>query len=133
MTLRALSIVLLALAASACGSHSFEVEGRETQVNAWLTVPHLAEQGGRIDALIYIGPYKLVQGPVVFQKGNPTVNLPPLFLRAGSYDAAAVLDGGRFSVRERLDIESESWVQVVLRNNQIRIEFSERQPDPWGR
>ncbi len=138
MTLRALLILVLAsgalaLGAPACASHSFDVEGRETQINIWLTVPHLAAEGGTIDALVYIGPYKVVQGPVVFEKGSPTVNLPPLFIRSGAYDVAAVLDGGRFSVRENLDIEDESWVQVVLRDNRITLEYDDEQPDPWGR
>ncbi len=133
MTGRLLLILALSLAAPACGSHSFDVEGRETPVNVWLTVPELAAEGGSIDALIYIGPYKVVQGPVVFEKGSPTVNLPALYLRAGGYDVAAVLDNGRVSVRERVQIESESWVQIILRGNRLILEYDERQPDPWGR
>lgn len=134
MTGRLLLVLALALAAPACGSNAtFEVEGRETPVHAWLTVPHLAEAGGRIDALIYVGPHKVVQGPVVFPQGSPTVNLPPLYIRAGTYDVAAVLDGGRFSVRERITVVRESWVQVVLRGGRIRIDYDDRQPDPWGR
>jgi hypothetical protein len=132
VTLRALFILILAIGAPAC-AHSFDVEGRETQINVWLTVPHLAKEGGTIDALVYVGPYKVVQGPVVFAKGSPTVNLPPIFIRAGAYDIAAILDGGRFSVRENLDIEDESWVQVVLRENRITLEYDDEQPDPWGR
>jgi hypothetical protein len=132
VTLRTLIILILAIGAPAC-AHSFDVEARETRINLWLTVPHLAKEGGTIEALIYVGPYKVVQGPVVFEKGSPTVNLPPLFIRAGSYDVAAVLDGGRFSVRENLDIEDESWVQVVLRENRITLEYDDEQPDPWGR
>lgn len=134
MTGRILLLLLLALAAPACGGRStWEVENRETQLNCWLTVPHLAENGGRIDALIYVGPYKVVQGPVVFPKGSPTVNLPPIFIRAGRYDVAAVLDGGRFSVREQIDIVRESWVQVALCDGRIRIEYDDKQPNPWGR
>ena len=133
MTGRLLLALVLALAMPACGSNTFDVEGRETPVNVWLTVPHLAAEGGRIDALIYIGPYKVVQGPVRFDKGSPTVNLPPLYLRAGGYDVAAVVDNGRFSVRERVTIAQESWVQIILRGNRLILEFDGRQPDPWGR
>jgi len=132
VTLRTLIILVLALGAPAC-AHSFDVEARETRINVWLTVPHLAKEGGTINALIYVGPYKVVQGPIVFEKGSPTVNLPPLFIRSGSYDVAAVLDGGRFSVRENLDIEDESWVQVILRDTRISLEYDDEQPDPWGR
>lgn len=129
--LLALAIVLLA---PACGSTStFEVENRETQVNVWLTAPDFCATGGRVDALIYIGPYKVVQGPVEFPQGTPTVNLPPVFIRTGCYDVAAVLDGGRYSVRERIDITREGWVQVILRGGRIRIDYDEKQPDPWGR
>ena len=134
MTGRILLMLLLALAAPACGSRStFDVENRETQVNVWLTVPDLCNRGGSVEALIYVGPYKVVQGPIVFQQGSPTVNLPPLFIRAGRYDVAAVLDGGRYSVREQIDITRESWVQVILSGGRIRIDYSDRQPDPWGR
>ena len=129
-----LLILALALCTAGCGSTStFEVEGRETQVNVWLTAPDFCQHGGRVDALIYIGPYKVVQGPVEFPQGTPTVNLPPLFIRAGCYDVAAVLDGGRYSVRERIDITRQGWVQVILRGGRIRIDYDDKQPDPWGR
>ena len=129
-----LCLLTLALFAPACGSTStFEVENRETQVNVWLTAPDFCATGGRVDALIYIGPYKVVQGPVEFPANTPTVNLPPVFIRTGCYDVAAVLDGGRYSVRERIDITRQGWVQVILRGGRIRIDYDEKQPDPWGR
>ena len=134
MTGRILLMLLLGLAMPACGGRStWEVENRETQVNVWLTAPDSCQQAHNLDALIYIGPYKVVQGPVHFPEGTPTVNLPPVFIRAGCYDVAAVIDGGRFSVRERIDIRKESWVQVILRGNRLRIDYDEKQPDPWGR
>ena len=132
MTVRVLAAALLALCAPAC-AHSYDVEGRETRVNVWLTVPELAEGGGQVEALIYVGPYKVVQGPVVFTKGSPTVNLPPLFIRSGTRDVAAVLDGGRYSVREAVEIEGESWLQIILRDGRLSIEYDDDQPDPWGR
>jgi hypothetical protein len=124
--------LLLGLGMPAC-AHDFRVEGRETRVNIWLTMPHLAQAGGQVEALVYVGPYKVVHGPVVFEKGSPTVNLPPLFIREGSYDVAAVIDGGRFSIRENIDIEGESWVQIIVRDQKVSLEYTERQPDPWGR
>ena len=134
VTARILLILLLALAAPACGGRStWEVENRETQVNCWLTAPDSCAQAHDLDALIYIGPYKVVQGPVEFPKGTPTVNLPPVYIRAGCYDVAAVIDGGRYSVREQITISKESWVQVILRGGRLRLNYSERQPDPWGR
>lgn len=132
VVVRFLAVLVLAGCASAC-THSYDVERRETRVNVWLTVPELAEQGGRIDALIYVGPYKVVQGPVIFPKGTPTVNLPPLYIRGGRRDVAAVLDGGRYSVRESVDVRGECWVQVILRNGRLTIAEDDEQPDPRGR
>ena len=132
MTARLLTTAVLALLAPAC-AHHYDVEARETRVNVWLTVPALAEQGGRMDALIYVGPYKVVQGPVVFTKGSPTVNLPPLYIREGTRDVAAVLDGGRYSVRESIEIHDESWIQLILRDGRLSVLYDDEQPDPWGR
>jgi len=124
--------VLAALLVAACATTA-EVEGQETRVNVWLTVPSLAENGGRIDALIYVGPYKVVEGPVDFPKGTPTVNLPPLFIGAGRRDVSAVLAGGRFSAREAVTVARESWIRVTLVDDRLRIDFDEEQPDPWGK
>ncbi|MDA1194632.1 MAG: hypothetical protein O2894_05555 [Planctomycetota bacterium] len=133
MIVRCLLALLVAWALTSCASHDYGVEGRETPVHVWLTVPELAAQGGQIDALIYIGPYKAVQGPVQFRAGSPTVNLTTLFIRAGSYDCAAVLDNGRLNVRERFDISGECWVQVVLKGGRLSLTFDDRQPDPLAR
>lgn len=130
MTCRLLTL-LAALALGAC-STTAEVEGQETRVNIWLTAPHLAESGGSIQALIYVGPYKVVEGPVHFPKGSPTVNLTPLYIGAGPRDVSAVLGDGRFSARDSVGIERESWIQVILVGNALRIEFDDEQPDPWG-
>jgi hypothetical protein len=124
--------LLTVLALGAC-STTAEVEGRETRVNVWLTVPSLAQEGGRIDALIYVGPYKVVEGPVDFPKGSPTVNLTPLFIGSGSRDVSAVLGGGRYSARDTVQIEQESWIRVTLVDGRLRIDFDDEQPDPWGR
>ncbi|MDJ0523205.1 MAG: hypothetical protein QNJ90_14135 [Planctomycetota bacterium] len=128
---RTLLTVLSLLLLAAC-STTAEVEGQQTRVNVWLTVPSLAENGGRIEALVYVGPYKVVEGPVDFPKGTPTVNLPPLFIGAGSREVSAVLGGGRFSARESVSIERESWIQIVLTGNSVRIDFDDEQPNPWG-
>ncbi len=124
--------LLAVLTVSACTSTS-EVEGRETRVNVWLTVPHLAKEGGTIEALIYVGPYKVVEGPVDFPKGSPTVNLPPLFIGAGPRDVSAVLAGGRFSARDAVTIEGESWIRITLLDGSLDIDLEDEQPDPWGR
>ncbi len=124
--------IVAALALAAC-STTAEVEGQETRVNIWLTAPHLAQNGGRINALIYVGPYKVVEGPVDFPQGTPTVNLTPLYIGAGTRDVSAVLAGGRFSARESVEIERESWIRVTLVENRISIEFDDEQPDPWGK
>jgi hypothetical protein len=116
-----------------CCAHSFDVENRETRVNVWLTAPHLAAEGGTLYALIYVGPYKVVEGPVKFTKGGPTVNLPPLYIRGGNRKVTAVLAKGRFNVATQVEIEEESWIQVVLSNGKARIDFAETQPNPWSR
>lgn len=130
--MRTLLSILTVLALGAC-STTAEVEGRETRVNVWLTVPSLAQEGGRIDALIYVGPYKVVEGPVDFPKGTPTVNLTPLFIGAGSRDVSAVLGNGRHSARDTVNIQQESWIRVALIDGRLRIDFDDEQPDPWGR
>ncbi len=127
---RILPLALLLLLA-ACSTTS-DVEGRETRVNVWLTAPHLAKDGGTLEALIYVGPYKVVEGPVAFPKGTPTVNLTPLFIGSGSREVSVVLAGGRFSARETVQVERESWIQVVLVDGRVGIKLEDEQPDPWA-
>ena len=124
--------LIAALTLGACATTA-EVEGQETRLNVWLTVPALAENGGRIDALIYVGPYKVVEGPVDFPKGTPTVNLTPLYLGAGRRDVSVVLAGGRYSARDSVTVERESWIRVTLIDSSLRIDFDDEQPDPWGK
>jgi len=123
--------LLLALALAACATTS-EVEGRETRVNVWLTVPRLAKEGGTIQALIYVGPYKVVEGPVDFPKGTPTVNLTPLYIGAGPRQVSAVLAAGRFSARASVTIEKESWIHITLVDGALDIDLTDEQPDAWG-
>lgn len=131
------SAALLAVAAtvllSACGSHPYRVEEREVAVHVWLTAPDLAAQGGSIDALVYVGPAKVVEGPVRFEAGKPTVALPTAYVRAGTVSVSAVLGGGVSATNDRVAIEGESWVQVTLRGRAATLRVSEEQPDPTGR
>jgi hypothetical protein len=128
-------LTCLAAAAFAClpaCTHTFDVERRETPVHVWLTIPALAERGGQVDALIYVGPYKVVQGTVNFPQGVPTVDLPTLFVRPGPRPVSAVLDRGRASGRETVTIEGESWIQIVVRGSAVSIRASDEQPSGWG-
>ncbi len=136
-TLRGRLVWLLAGVAMAVGlttscSPTWDVEQRETPVHVWLTAPELARSGGTLDALIYVGPYKVVQGPVQFAQGGPTVNLPTLFIRAGNREVSAVIDRGRASTKSTVGIEKESWIQITVRGNTVSIRKTEEQPSPWG-
>lgn len=117
---------------SASCSRTWDVERRETPVHVWLTVPELAANGGQVNALIYVGPYKVVQGPVVFPKGGPTVNLPTLFIRSGERIVSGVVDRGRASATATVVIEDETWIQITVRGNTMSIRKADEQPSPWG-
>lgn len=117
---------------SASCSHTWDVERRETPVHVWLTAPELARAGGQLSALVYVGPYKVVQGPVQFAEGGPTVNLPTLFIRSGEREVSAVIDRGRASARTTVEIEDESWIQIIVTGNAVSIRKTEAQPSPWG-
>jgi hypothetical protein len=124
----ALGCLLLA----AC-SHDFTLENRETPVHVWLTAPDLARTGGRVDALVYVGAIKVVEGPVQFRPGVPTVALPTVFLNVGQVVVSAVIAGGSISATSRVEIEGESWVQIVVSGRGARILHSETQPSTTGR
>lgn len=117
----------------ACGSHPYRVEEREVPVHVWLTAPQLAEQGGTVQALVYVGPMKVVEGPVRFEPGKPTVALPTAYVRAGTLSVSAVLEGGALSATQQLDVTQESWVQITLRGRTLTLGSSETQPSPLGR
>jgi len=127
-----LLLAALALALPACG-HTYEVESRETRVNVWLTAPSIAAEGGSIDALIYVGPYKVVEGPVQFPKGVSTVILPPLFIRSGQRKVSVVLGGGRYTATSNVKIEREGWIDITLRSRALSIAFTEVEPSRIGR
>lgn len=123
---------LLALLATSCG-HTYEVEGRETRVNIWLTAPAIAAEGGSIQALIHVGPYKVVDGPVLFPKGVNTVILPPVYVRAGQRKVSTVLGGGRYSATSNIGLQHESWLDITLRNRALKVVFTEIEPSRIGR
>lgn len=125
------ALAAVVLLACGCGT-TYDVERRETPVHVWLTAPDLAAGGGQLDALIYVGPYKVVQGPVHFPRGGPTVNLPALFIRTGQRVVSVVIDRGRLSTTQTVEIQQESWIQIVVRGGGIAIRVHEQQPDPWG-
>lgn len=112
---------------------SWGVENREVPVHVWLTAPGLATQGGTLQALVYVGSEKVVEGPVRFPAGVPTIMLPTAYVRAGDRLVSAVIGGGRLVAREEVEIEGESWVQIVVGPTSVGITYSETQPSPWGR
>ena len=69
---------------------------------------------------------------MAFPKGTPTVNLTPLFIGSGPREVSAVLAGGRFSARETVEIEKESWIQITLVDGRVGIQLEDEQPDPWA-
>ena len=135
MLLRFRTLVLatcLVLGVSGCG-HTFDVEGRQTRVNVWLTAPALAERGESLEALIYVGPYKVVDGPVEFPAGINTVILPPVYLRQGSHKVSVVLAGGTFTSDRSIGVTRESWLDITLRNRVLNIGYVEGEPSRIGR
>jgi len=119
------------LGSSACQS-SFDLEGRDVRVNVWLTDPSMAAQGGQVQALIYVGAVKVVDGPVVFPQGASTVSLPPVYVRSGDTRVSAVLRQGALAIQDEVDIEGESWIQFVVRGRELDLEFDDQQPDVFG-
>lgn len=124
--------LLVLLFAPACTT-DFGVENRETPTHVWITAPALAERGGSVQALVYVGSKKVVEGPVQFSKGVPTINLPIAYVRTGDTLVSVVIDRGRMSVREEIEIEGEGWVQILLGPSSLQVVYDERQPSPWGR
>ena len=118
---------------TACRSHAYRVEQREIPVHVWLTAPDLAQTGGSMSALVYVGSQKVVEGNVTFEPGRPTVALPTAYVRAGSTPVSAVLGGGTASVDDSFGVDSESWLQITVRGRTASLRFSERQPNPEGR
>ena len=126
------ALLIGAVLLCAC-KHDFTVEDRETPVHVWLTAPDLGKTGGRIDALVYVGPHKVVEGPVEFRAGVPTVALPTVFLNVGDVTVSAVFAGGSIAATGSIEVEGESWVQVVVRGRTARILHSETEPSTTDR
>jgi hypothetical protein len=121
--------LLLGLAVTAC-AHDYDVENRDTPVHVWLSAPDLGPEGGRVNALIYVGSEKAVEGPVRFPPGVAHVKLPTLFMTTGDKTVSAVIQGGALSATDEVEIEGESWVQVVVRRGSVEIVFREEEPAP---
>ena len=127
-----LPVLGCAFLASSCG-HTFEVEGRQTRINVWLTAPTICARGESIHALIYVGPYKVVEGPVSFPEGINTVVLPPVYVRTGSHKVSVVLGEGKFSSSRSIGVQRESWLDITLRNRVLNIGYLEGEPSRIGR
>jgi hypothetical protein len=123
--------LLAGTAFSACTT-TYNVEGRETPIHVWLTAPDMPAEGGTIDALIYVGPEKVVEGPVHFPAGTKTINFPAVRVRMGETLVSAVVRRGTVAAREEFDVEGESWVQVLVRGGTVELRFDDQQPNPWG-
>ncbi|MDJ0974975.1 MAG: hypothetical protein QNJ98_10985, partial [Planctomycetota bacterium] len=117
-------LLLLTLVAGPGCQTTWGVENRETPVHVWITAPGLAQQGGTLQALVYVGAEKVVEGPVRFPQGVPTIMLPTAYVRAGDRLVSAVIDGGRLVAREEVEIEGEGWVQIVVGPNGVGINYS---------
>lgn len=127
-----LLLAALVLPLPSCG-HTFEVESRETRVNVWLTAPAVAAEGGSIDALIYVGPYKVVEGPIQFPKGVNTVILPAQYIRSGQRKVSVVLGDGRYTATANINVQREGWIDITLRSRVCSIVFTEVEPSRIGR
>lgn len=134
---RASRILLACLALMVCAClvachTTFNVEGRETPVHVWLTAPDMPPGGGTVDALIYVGPEKVVEGSVHFPAGTKTINFPLVRVRMGDTLVSAVVRRGTVAARETFEVEGESWVQVLVRGGTVELRFDDQQPNPFG-
>ena len=93
------------LGLTACRSHAYRVEQREVPVHVWITAPDLAARGGSLQALVYVGPQKVVEGRVSFEPTRPTVALPDAYVRAGATAVSVVLGDGAMTVNQTVDID----------------------------
>lgn len=123
-----LPLLLGVVALGACSSHPYRVEEREVPVHVWVTAPEQAAAGGTLQALVYVGPTKVVEGPLSFERGRPTIELPTAHVRAGPVAVSAVLDGGAIAASDRPEIERESWVEITVRGRSATLRISDEQP-----
>jgi hypothetical protein len=134
---RLLPLALVALLLGAAGlsgcAHDYAVEARDTPVHVWITAPESAARGEQVTALVYVGGQKVVEGTVAFTPGKPTVVLPSVTLKAGPTRVSAVLFDGAVSTDATIEVEGESWVQILVRGRAASIRSSDEQPNPLQR
>lgn len=113
-----------------CGSctHDYGLENRESPVHVWLTASDLAKTGGEIRALVYVGAEKAVEGPVRFPCGTPHVELPILYMTSGDKTVSAVFEGGAFSATEEVEVDGETWIQIVIRGRRVLVNATDEEP-----
>jgi hypothetical protein len=112
---------------SAC-AHDYLIEDRLTPVHVWLSAPEVATAGGRVDALIYVGAEKVVEGPVVFAPGVATVTFPTLHVNAGSRLVQVVVARGTITASQEVNVSGETWVHVTLARGAVTIATDDEQP-----
>lgn len=125
------STLVVCACLAACQT-SYNVEDRETPVHVWITAPDMPPEGGTIDALVYVGPEKIVEGAVNFPAGTKTINFPAVRVRVGDTLVSAVVRRGTVAARETFEIEGESWVQVLVRGGTVELRLNDQQPNPRG-
>jgi hypothetical protein len=111
-----------------CISHDYRVEQREVPVHVWITAPDVAARGGSLQALIYVGSQKVVEGWVAFESARPTVALPDAYVRAGATSVSVVLADGSMTVNQTVNIEGEAWLQVTVRGGAATLRHTRTQP-----
>jgi hypothetical protein len=121
------AILALLLGLAGC-THESVVEQRETPVHVWVSAPAIGARGGSLEALIYVGSEKAVEGRLEFPRGVSTVVLPTLYVNAGEKLVQAVLARGAITASERLRIREESWIHVTLKDRTATIRLQEEQP-----
>jgi hypothetical protein len=117
----------LALALSAC-AHDYLVEDRLTPVHVWLSAPEIAARGGGVDALVYVGGEKVVEGPVAFAPGVSTVTFPTIHVNSGSRLVQVVLARGTITASQEVNVTGETWIHVTLDRGAVRITSDDEQP-----
>ena len=116
------AVLLLLVFCVACANSTFDVENRQTPVHVWLTIPELAETGGTIGALVYVGAEKVVEGPIRYPRGIGSVRLPTVYVTAGQKRVSAVFRNGALSANTNINVQAETWVQITIRGRQVLIQ-----------
>jgi hypothetical protein len=109
-------------------AHEFAVERRETPVHVWLSAPDLSRRGGTIQALVYVGGYKAVDGAVEFAEGVSTVTFPTLYMNSGAKRVHVVLDRGAVVTSQDVAVDRETWVHVTLSHGAATVRSYDEQP-----